>query len=143
MALCVPWSLDLDPLLDGPRARLAGIMKLSKPTYHIKTRQELAKRESLKAYVRKLYYPIKDSLHGGPSRVSSPPTGHPTAYGKFVMDKHTKAENTQKRYLLAGFPVFKSLIFGILIFDKEEQILSLKLRDFIPKIKGRLVNHAL
>ena len=35
------------------------------------------------------------------------------------------------------------LFLGILIFDKEEHILSLKLRDFIPKIKGRLVNHAL
>ena len=35
------------------------------------------------------------------------------------------------------------LFFEILIFDKEEHILSLKLRDFIPKFKGRLANHDL
>ena len=34
------------------------------------------------------------------------------------------------------------LFLGILILDKEEHILSLKLKDFIPKIKGRLENHA-
>ena len=35
------------------------------------------------------------------------------------------------------------IFFGILIIDKEEKILSLKLKDFIPKIEGRLANHAL
>ena len=49
---------------------------------------------------------MKGSLHGGPSRVSSPPADHPTAYGKFVMDKHIKAENTLERYLSADLLVF-------------------------------------
>ena len=86
-------------------------MKRPRPTYHIKTKRELTKQESLKTHMRKPEYPIRDSLHGGPSRVSSPPVGHPIVSGKFVMDKHMKAENTQKRYLSAGFPVSKSLIF--------------------------------
>ena len=78
-------------------------MKLSRPTFHIKTRQELTRRESLKAHMRKLECLkahmrkleclIRDLLHGGPSRVSNPPTGHSTAYEKFVMDKHMKVEN--------------------------------------------------
>ena len=86
-------------------------MKRPRPTYHIKTRRELTRRESLKAHMRKPKCPIKDSLHGRPSRVSSPLADHPTAYKKFVMDKHTKAKNTQKIYLSVGFPVSKSLIF--------------------------------
>ena len=85
-------------------------MKRPKPTYCIKTRRELTKRESLKAHMRKTGCPVKVSLHGGPLRVSSPPIGHTTAYGKSVMDKYMKAENTQKRYLSADFPVPKSLI---------------------------------
>ena len=105
------WSLDLDPLLNGPRAHLASIMKQLRSTYHIKIKQELTIRESLKAHLRKQERPIIDSLHGGPSRVSSPPTGYPTAYGKFVMDKHMKAKNMQKRYLSVGFPVSKFVIF--------------------------------
>ena len=76
----------------------------------MKTKWELSRRESLKAHLRKRRCPVKDSFHGGSSRVSSPPTGHPTAYEKFVMDKHTKAENTQKIYLSVDFPIFKSLI---------------------------------
>ena len=52
---------------------------------------------------------MKGSLHGGPSKVSSPPAGHPTAYGKFVMDKYKKAENALKRYLSDDFPVFYPL----------------------------------
>ena len=86
-------------------------MKWPRPTYHIKKKRELTKQESLKAHMRKPEYPIRDSLHSGPSRVSSPPVGHPIVYGKFVMDKHTKVENMQKRYLSAGFLVSKSLIF--------------------------------
>ena len=109
--LCsIPWSLDLDPLLDGLKALLARIMKRLKPTYHIKTKWELTRQESLKAHMRKLGCPIKDSLHGGLSRVLSPPADHPTAHGKFVMVKHTKAENKQKRYLSADFLIFKSFI---------------------------------
>ena len=69
-------------------------MEQPKPTYHIITR-----RESLKAHLRKPGCPIKDSLHGDLSKVSSPSASHPIVYGKFVMDKHTKAENTQKIYL--------------------------------------------
>ena len=78
--------------------------------------------------MRKTGCPVKDSLHGGPLRVSSPPIGHTTAYGKSVMDKYMKAENTQKRYLSADFPVLKSLI--------SQKVNSLEEgRDFIPKIK--------
>ena len=69
-------------------------MKRSKPTYRIKTKQKLFRRESLKTHLRKLGCSIKDSLHGNPSRVSSLPADYPTAYGKLVMDKHTKAEST-------------------------------------------------
>ena len=90
---------------------MASIMKLPRPNYHVKTRQELARRESLKAHLRKPECPIRDSLHGGLSRVSSPLVDHPTAYGNFVIDKHMKAENTQKIYLSMRFLVSKSLIF--------------------------------
>ena len=92
------WSLDLDPLLNGPRVRLARIMKRPKLTYHIKSRRELIRRKSLKAHMRKPECPNKDSFYGGPSRVSSPPASHPTVYVKFVMNKNTQAENAQKRY---------------------------------------------
>ena len=118
-------------------------MKQSRSTYHIKTRWELTRQENFKAHLRKPECHIRDSRHGGLSRVSSPLADHPTVYGKFVMDKHTKVKNKQKRYLSTGFPVSKSLIFQNINPDKDEQILSLKLRDFIPKIKGRLVNHTL
>ena len=37
------------------------------------------------------------------------PTSHPTAYGKSVMNKYMKTENTQKRYLSTDFPVLKFL----------------------------------
>ena len=50
----------------------------------------------------------------------------------------------RKRDIYQRIPQSPNLLFlGRLILDKEEKILSLKLRDFIPKIKGRLVNHAL
>ena len=39
---------------------------------------------------------------------SSPQIGHPITYGEFVMDKLTKVENMQKRYLSTGSPVSKS-----------------------------------
>ena len=68
-----PWSLDLDPLLNGLKAHLASIMKRPKPTYHIKTRRELIRWKSLNAHMRKPRCPIKDSLHGALSKVSSPP----------------------------------------------------------------------
>ena len=141
--LLVSWSLDLDPLLDGSSARLAHIMKRPRPTYHIKTMQELTKRESFKAHLRKREGPIRDSLHGDPSRVSSPPAGHLTAYGKFVMDKNTRVENTKRDIYQRDSEFPNPLFFEILIFNKEEHILPLKLRYFIPKIKGRLANHAL
>ena len=38
------------------------------------------------------------------------PVGHPTAYEKFVMNKHMEVENTQKIYLSGDFPIFKSII---------------------------------
>ena len=53
---------------------------------------------------------VKDSFLGGPSRVSSSPADHPTAYGRFVIDKYKKAENKQKRYLPAGSLVSESPI---------------------------------
>ena len=86
-------------------------MKRPKPTYRIKIKRELTRRESLKAYLRKIGCPVKDLLHGSLSRVSSPLTGHPTVYGKFVMDKHMKAKNTQTMYLSTDFPVSKFLIY--------------------------------
>ena len=98
-------SLDLDPPLNGLRAHLDHIMKRPKPTYRTKTRRELTRR-GLKTHLRKPWCPVKDSLHGGSSKVSSPLIGHRTAYGKFVMDNYINAKNTQKRYLLADFPVF-------------------------------------
>ena len=49
-----------------------------------------------------------------------------------------------KRYIYQRVSQFQNpLFFGILILGKEEQILSLKLGDFIPKIKGRLANQVL
>ena len=49
------------------------------------------------------------------------------------MDKRMKAENTQKIYLSADFPVSKFLIYWKInpLYGKI---------DFIPKIKGRFVN---
>ena len=75
-------------------------VKRPKPTYRIKTRREPSRRESLKAYLRKLGCLVKDSLHGGSSRISSPLVGHPTAYGMFVMD------NT-KNIFIHRFPSFQ------------------------------------
>ena len=71
-----------------------------------------------------------------PSRVLSPLDGHLIAYGKLVMNKYIKVENTLKRYLCADFLVFnpylpyfpKRLIINKeeLIIDKEEEIISLR-----------------
>ena len=66
-------------------------------------------RES-KAHMRKPGCHVKESLLGGPSRVSSSLADHPTAYEKFVIDKYTKVENKQKRYLPAGSLVSQSPI---------------------------------
>ena len=59
---------------------------------------------------------------------SSPPNGHPTTYGRFVMDKYIKTENVLKRYLFIDFPVF------IPYFPKRINP-RLERRDFIPKMK--------
>ena len=46
--------------------------------------------------MRKIGCHIKESFHGGPSKILSPPADHPITYEKFVMDKNTKAKNMQK-----------------------------------------------
>ena len=74
---------------------------------------------------------MKGLLHSGPSRVSSPPAGHLTAYGKFVMDKYIKAKKTLKRYLSIDLLVFIPYFLKRLNLDKEEDILFLRLRDFL------------
>ena len=99
------------PLLNGSNARLACVVKRSKPTYRIKTRQTLFRQESLKARLRKPGCLLKDLLQDDSFRISSSLVGHPTIYGKFVIDMHMKAENMQKIYLSADFPVSKSLIY--------------------------------
>ena len=71
---------------------------------------------------------MKGSLHGGPSKVSSPPASYPIAYGKFVMEKYIKVENKLERYLSADFPIFILYFLKRLTFDKEE-------KNFIPNIK--------
>ena len=61
------------------------------------------------------------------------------------MDKYTKAENMQK-ILINGFPSFQIPYFPkILILDKEElildneqEILSLRLGDFLSKNQGEI-----
>ena len=66
------------------------------------------------------------------------------------MDKYIKAENTQKIFI-SEFPSFqipyfpKRLILDKeeLIIDMEEEILSLRLRYFFPKMKERFMNHFL
>ena len=49
------------------------------------------------------------------------------------MDKYMKAKNTQKiKIFISRFPNFQSPNFPKrLILDKEEEILSLRLRDFL------------
>ena len=50
----------------------------------------------------------------------------------------------RKRDIYQWISQFLNLFFlGRLILDREERILSLKLRGFIPKIKRRFVNHDL
>ena len=85
-------------------------MKRSNSVYRIKTKRVLSRQKSLKAYLRKPECFLKDSFRGGSSRILSFSAGHPTAYEKFIMNKHIKVENTQKRYLSADDPVSKSLI---------------------------------
>ena len=93
--------------LNGPRAHLASIVKRLNSTYHIKTKGHYLDGKTLKLEC----LPI-NLLQGGPSRVSSPPTGHPTAYEKFVMDKYINAKNKQKKYLSADFSVSKFPYFS-------------------------------
>ena len=65
-----------------------------------------------------------DWLHGGPSRILSPLADHPTTYMKFVMDKYTKAKNTQKIFI-NGFPNFQIPYFSKrLILNKEKLIID-------------------
>ena len=74
------------------------------------------------------------------SRILNSIAGHSTTYEKFVMDKYTKAKNMQKIFI-GGFPIFqipyfsKKLIIDKeeLIIDKENDILSPRLRDFFSK----------
>ena len=67
---------------------------------------------------------IKESLHGGPSKILIPPADHPITYEKFVMDKNTKAKNMQKIFI-SGFLSFQIPYFAKrLIIDKEELILN-------------------
>ena len=79
---------------------------------------------------------MKGSPHGSPSRVSSLLASHPIAYGKFVMDKCIKVENTLERYLSADFSVFIPYFLKRLTFNKEEEIL-------FPKIKEIFMSHSL
>ena len=95
-------------------------MKQSKSTYCVKTRRVLSRQESLRSHLREPVCLFKDLLHGGPSRISSPITAHPTAYEKFVMDKHMKTENTQKIYLSVNDQVPKSLISRKINIGKEK-----------------------
>ena len=55
-------------------------------------------------------------------------TDHSIAYENFVMDKYIKEENTLKRYLSADFPFLIPYFSKRLIFNKEEKILTLRLR---------------
>ena len=125
------WPLDLDPSLNEPKALLARIMKRPKPIYRLKARQELTKQERLETRLRKPRCVVECSLHDNLSRFSSLPVGHPIAYGKFIMDKYIKAQNTLKRYLSANFPIFIPYFPKRLTLDKKEDILSLRLRDLL------------
>ena len=54
------------------------------------------------------------------------------------MDKYTKVKNMQKIFM-NGFPCFQIPYFlKRLILDKEEEILSLRLKDFISKNQGEI-----
>ena len=77
-------------------------------------------------------------IQGNPSRGLSPPADRPSAYAKFVMEKDTKAENTQRIFInrfpsvqIHYFPKGLILYKEELILDIEEEILSPKLRDFL------------
>ena len=72
---------------------MARVVKRFKPAYRIKIRRALSRQESLKACLRKLGCLLKYSLQDGMSKILSPTTGHPTAYGKFVMNKYMKTKN--------------------------------------------------
>ena len=74
---------------------------------------------------------MKGLLHSGQSRVSSPPAGHLTAYANFIMDKYIKAKKTLKRYLSVDFLVFIPYFPKRLNLDKEEDIVFLRVRDFL------------
>ena len=97
-------------------------MKRPKPTYHIGTRgrqpdRRILKRARMSSHGLSLRQPINNL---------SSPVGHPIAYRKFVMEKDTKAENTQ-RICINGFSSFQIHYFPKrLIFDKEELTLIRK-----------------
>ena len=69
------------------------------------------------------------------SRVLSPPDDRPSTYDKFVMDKDGK----YAKYIYPRISWFPNLLLleninpdrKELILDKEREILSLKLRDFL------------
>ena len=81
-----------------------------------------------------MYLP-RYQVQGNPSRILSPAVGHPSTYRKFVMEKDTKVENTQ-RIFISRFPSVQIHYFPKgLILDQEELILDMKeeisrLRDF-------------
>ena len=89
---------------------MAHVVKWSKPAYLIKIGRVLSRQESLKSIIRKPGCLLKDSLQDCLCRILGPSASHPTAYGKFVIDKDMKEENTQRRYFSANDPVPKSLV---------------------------------
>ena len=68
----------------------------------------------------------RGQLQGNPSRVLSPPTGHPSTYGKFIMEKDTKAENTKRIFISRFLNVQIHYFLKGLILDKEELILDME-----------------
>ena len=105
---------------------------LSLPT--ILKLKDIHRRGNSKACLRETRC-LRGQLQGNLSRVLSPSIGHPSAYGKFVMEKE---ENTQ-RIFISGFPSVpihyfpKGLILDKeeLTLDMEEEILSPRLKDFL------------
>ena len=111
-------------------------MKQPKPTYRIIAKGDPPKRENPKE--SQDVFPWT-SFRFGPSRILSLSAGHPTACGKFVMDKYIKAKNMQKIFI-SGFPSFQIPSFPKrLIIDKEADILSLRLKDFLSKNQGEIL----
>ena len=81
-----------------PKSYLAHDAKRSKPIYHIRTGGHSLDGESESPFER-ARVPSQRPASGNPSRVLSPPVGHPFAHGKFIMEKDTKTENTQRIFI--------------------------------------------